>query len=500
MITILASLVINPALASPEIVTASLFKNGYALVVRKVPVSGSTTTVTEIPQAALGTFWITSSGDVKIVELVATQEERSESVKAASFDEFLRLNIGKDVLLQTVNLGMIEGRIFNIQGETLMLEKAGAHIMISRSEIRSVTIGREAVTTSSVKRMQRVLRFSTTGKGDLLLFGLERGMTWAPAYAVELETDKRLSLTAKSTILNDLGDVQNIEINLVTGFPNVPWATLSEPLLSGQSVDQFTNFLASTGIPDAGFRGRRDAMSQNMAPGGALGGFDQSFAVNTGTGTQSEDLFFYSRPGVTLKKGDRGAYILFQAKSDYSHLYTTEIPDNVADNVRYVARPEAPNDVWHSLKLTNTSGQPLTTAPVTVFKQGKLLGQDTLMFTSAGAPLMIKMSKALDIRVEANEEELERQRAALRLPNGSVFDLVTLKGTVSIRSYKQEAVDMRVQKELTGEVSSSTGSPTVTKLAKGLAEVNPRSRLTWTPTLAGGKAMEFSYTYKVYVQ
>jgi hypothetical protein len=121
------------------------------------------------------------------------------------------------------------------------------------------------------------------------------------------------------------------------------------------------------------------------------------------------------------------------------------------------------------------------------------------MYTSTGADFMVKMSKALDIRVEAREEEVSRQRGALRTQGGAVYDLVTLKGTISLRSFKSGAVSMRIQKSLTGEVTLSTGDAQVVKLAKGLIEINPRSQLTWTPTLGAGKELQLTYTFKVYV-
>lgn len=482
-----------------QIVTASLFKNGYAMVVRKLPVTGNSTTTTDIPQSALGTFWITTTGTLKIAELVATQEERKASGNPASYPEFLSLNIGKQVTLRTVNLGDVTGKLVSVQGDTIMIDRGETIQMFGFGEVRAISVGKDGITTTSRTTMHRVLRFKTTGSGDLMMYGLERGITWSPAYAIDLLDDKKLSLTAKSTVLNDLGALNNVDLKFVTGFPNVPWATLGEPLLSGQSVDQFTNFLASVGNPAGGFGGRRDAMSQNMAPGAAAADFGQGFEVNTGGGNQSEDLFFYNRAGVTLKKGDRGFYVLFQSQSDYEHLYTVDFTDSIQSNTRYVGGQEGPSDVWHSLKLKNTSGQPLTTAPVTVFKDGQILGQDTLMYTSAGAPLMVKMSKSLDIRVEATEEEIKRERGALRTPNGVVYDLVTLKGTISLRSFKTTDVAMRLQKETTGEVTESTGNPAVVKLAKGLIEINPRSKLTWTPTLGAGKTMEVTFTYKVYV-
>lgn len=488
-----------PVPAATKVVAASLFKNGFALVQRQLTVRGETTTVAEIPQAALGTFWITTTGDLKISEAVTTIEESTETFTPGNFDEFLRLNLGREVTLMTVNLGEQKGKLLNATADAVFLQKGDANVMITRGELRTVQVGAEGVVSGSRKKQQRVLRFRTSGSGDIVLFGLERGLTWAPAYAFTLTSDKELVMTAKATILNDLDALTGADLHLVTGFPNVPWATVQEPLLSGQSVDQFTNFLASVGMPTVGFAGRRDMMTQNAAPAGLGGGFGGAFEVNTGSGEQAEDLFFYKRPGVTLKRGDRAYSVLFEAKSPYSHLYTVDLEDGVQDNVRYVGTKEGPTDVWHSLKVKNTSGQPLTTAPGTVFKDNQVLGQDTVMYTSTGADFMVKMSKALDIRVEAREEEVSRQRGALRTQGGAVYDLVTLKGTISLRSFKSGAVSMRIQKSLTGEVTLSTGDAQVVKLAKGLIEINPRSQLTWTPTLGAGKELQLTYTFKVYV-
>lgn len=487
----------SPAV-SPKIDSAALFKNGYAMVIRKFPVRGDGATVAEIPQAALGTFWITTTGDLKIDEVITTQVDKSTQVKPSSFDEFLQLNLGKQVTIQTVNLGIIQGRLLHIAGDVLMIEREGKTLMLSRQEIRMVTINEGGVTTTERKTKERVMRFKTRGTGEIHLYGLERGMTWSPAYSLDITDPKTLQLTAKATVLNDLGDFDGATLRLVTGFPNVPWATVAEPLLSGQSVDQFTNFLSSIGIPTEQFRGRRDAMSQNAAPAADFGG-----AFNPGFSTTdlAEDLFFYNRPAVSLKKGDRAFYVLFQAKSEYSHLYTVELPDTVANNTEYRPMPDGPSDVWHSLKLKNTSGQPLTTAPATVYRDGQLMGQDTLMYTSTGADFLVKMSKALDIRVDGTEQELTRERGALRMPNsGNVYDLVSLQGTVAIKNYKNQPVTMRLTKTVTGEVTEAEANPVTTKTAKGLREVNPTSRLVWTIDLKPGEQRDLKYSYKLYLR
>ncbi len=487
--------------------TASLFKNGYAMVVREVPVVGGEAIVTEIPQSALGTFWITSTGNIKIKEVVTSQQEKSSQTPPASYDQFLSLNVGKQVTLQMTSWGSapttLAGKLLAVQGDTVMLKTDKGTVMINRSDIRMITFGDDATTQVTTKYAERVMRFKTEGSGTILLYGLERGMTWSPAYSLDITDPKELTLSAKSTVLNDLADLKNVDLRFVTGFPNVPWATLGEPLLSGQSVDQFTSFLNSVGISGGlgafGGQGggRRDAMTQNAAPAADFGA---AFEPNTAPGMQAEDLFFYQQPNVSMKKGDRAFYMLFQAKSTYEHLYTTDLVDSVVNNVEYRPTTDGPTDVWHSLKLKNTSGHPLTTAAATVFKDGQIMGQDTLMYTSTGAEFLVKMSKALDVRVDAIEEETTRERQSLKLPGGAVYDLVNVKGTVSIRNMKGEAVQMRVTKDLTGEIIKVDGTPKVTKPAKGLRDVNPSSRLVWMPKIEAGKSLELTYQYKLYVR
>jgi hypothetical protein len=238
-----------------------------------------------------------------------------------------------------------------------------------------------------------------------------------------------------------------------------------------------------------------------MGQAAAPEAFADAFEMSELPGVQAEDLFFYRQPNVTLKKGERGFYMLFTARSEYSHLYTLDLPDQVSGNVDYRPIPAPmPPDVWHSIKFKNTSNQPLTTAPATVYKDGRILGQDTIRYTSVGAEQLLRMTKAMDVQTEAFEEEVARQRQALQVPNQVPYDLVTLRGTIQVRNRKSEPIQMRIVKELTGEIVSSEGNPKIVGTAKGLREINPRQRLEWGPQVAAGQTLTLTYTYRLYVR
>lgn len=496
LLTVLAT---SSQATGARITGASLFKNGYAMVTREVKVTGAQTSLSEIPQASLGTFWISSPEGVKITELVSTEEPVTSEYTASSLDQLLQLNKDKEIEFTTVNMGIKRGKIKILTAEFLLLEWEGKLITIPRGEIRSISLAPDAKTTGQTKSVRRVLRFKTEGTGTLVIYGLERGLSWVPSYAIDITDPKTLKLTAKSTVLNDLGEMDNVELRFVTGFPSIPWATLTEPLLSQQSVDQFTGFLNSVGDRDS-FRGRRETGGiMNQAPSIAASDFTGAFNPSTLGGEQAEDLFFYRQGGVTLKRGDRALYMLFEAKSEYEHLYKADLFDSTASNDSYMPMPDGPTDVWHTIKFKNTAGQPLTTGPASMYQKNQVVGQDTLSYTSPGADVTVNMSKALDIRVDASEEEVSRERQ-VKLPNTNYYDLVTIKGTVSVRNMKKESVKLKLTKSFTGELVSASNAGKETKLAKGLRDVNPRTRVEWEPTMKSGDKLELTYSYKIYVR
>lgn len=493
----LSLLLASPAPATAKIVSASLFKNGFAMVRREIAVNSGGVSLTEIPQAALGTFWVASTRNVKVKELISTQEEIKSTYQAGSLDQLLALNLGKNLKLTTVNLGVVSGTLMSIHGEHLLVSTAEGTIAMPRGEIRLVSFAEKVTTGGETKSLRRALNFKTEGEGKLILFGLERGLSWTPGYAIDISDKKTLNLTAKATVSNDLGELSNVELRFVTGVPNVPWASIIEPLLSPQSVDTFTNMLKSVGEADANFN-RRDMRGQsfgNQAPADFAGAFDPSQAG----GEQNEDLFFYKQPNVSLKVADRALYILFESKSEYEHLYTCDVPDTVVNNRQYVGLPEGPTDVWHKLKFKNKAGQPLTTGPATIYQNNQVMGQDTLNYTAAGADSTLKMSKAMDVRVDATEEEVDRKRDHLKLRNGTYYDLVTIKGTVQIQNMKPAEVELQLSKAITGEFLGGTDGAKATKTAKGLREENPRTNVKWTLPLGSGKKAEVTYSYSVFV-
>lgn len=486
-----------------RIVGASLFKNGFAVVVRETEIKNGQALIETLPQASLGTLWISSSPGVTISEattmVVTTDGERD----AGSIDEILSANIGKDVTLFLGSDGSATGKLVSATGTIVILQKGQETSVVQKANVRGVSAAMPLSYKLKTTSAKRVLRVKTTSAqtGKVFTLALERGMTWSPAYAIDISDPKKLAIIGKATILNDLGDLDNVEARLITGFPNLPYRDMLDPLTSGAALSQYTNQMMNLGTGGFGGGGGAPgaAMSQNMMRADARGAFD-SFDVSTLPSQEGEDLFFYRRPKVSLKAGERGYYVLFKGESDYEHIYTWDIADSISADARYTGTPEGPGDVWHSLKFSNKTDLPWTTAVAVTQKDGEILGQDMLNYTARGAGALVKITKALDIRADSTEEEIARERFALRMPNSGVtYDLVTLKGTLEIKNRKAQDVKLQVSREITGELVESQFNPKITKTAKGLRQVNPRVKLDWDLSLGAGKAVTVTFSYKVFV-
>lgn len=496
------------ALSSPDpetkIVAASLFKNGYAMVMREVEVSGSQTFVVQMPVHSLGTLWFGTSEGLRLKSVVRTTREKPATRTAQNLAEFLRINKGKRVSMEILSYQVpatASGLVVDVMGDVVYLQSDNKRITgYQVSRIGSVTVeSADGKTASEEKSAEAVLVFSTEGIGKVLIVGLEQGLTWSPGYTVDLLDEKKLRFFAKSTVLNDLGNLNSANLKFVTGFPNVPWAGIREPLTSADSVATFVAMLGSIGMPTGGFAGRRDGGIMNQMANAPMA--MEMDITGAPAGTQ-EDLFFYSQPAVTMKSGDRAFFLLFQAAAEYTHLYTLDIPNTINEVEQYDpnSRRATPYDVWHTIRFKNTSEQPLTTAPATVYKSGEILGQDTVTYTSKDAEVRIRMSKALEIGNDTSEEEVGRERGALKTTSYGVFDLVTINGTIEVKNRKPEAVPIRITKSVVGEVTASSNNAKLTKTAKGLREVNPRTQIEWNATLAPGASLSLTYTYKIYVR
>lgn len=500
-----------------RLVGASLFKNGFAITQRSVEIAKpGSTVVLPIPQGALGTIWFTPTEGLNLDSVVVENETVSTSAKApaSSVDEILNLNVGSAVTLLLAEPSgppsRLIGKLVAATGSIVVIETAETTRVLPKASVVGVE-GKELKSQSNFTSgfTRRVMRIRTTGKpGHVSVVALERGLSWIPAYAVNLLPDgKSLTLVAKATVVNDLEKLTELDCRFVSGFPNLPFKDTIDPL-----VQWMMN--APGGFGGGGLGGAPGAAFMNQeSRRGANVGFKAEDAAAFADGGSAEgeylgELFFYRRPGISLDVNGRGAYALFGLTVPYETVYAWDLSDPSPGQPTFTARippPGAPStdEVWQTLRFVNTGKAPLTTAPATTFSESQIVGQDTLKYVSPGQTAELRVTRSLDLSPDFTEEEIGRERGFVKGKTKTgeypIYDRITAKGTITIVNRKTKAVKMRIRKPFTGVWGSAEGSPKVTTTAAGLRLPNPTGLAEWLVTVEPGATMKLTYTVKLLV-
>lgn len=504
---ITAAILVPSAIAAPadhKIVAVSLFKNGYAVITRVSDVTGIAETNIPAPDAVLGTFWFGTSSGTTLSEARITAADKEIEVTLGTLEAVLSANVGKTVTVETLQsrpdqVTEVTGMIKSSSGQFLLLELTGGRVvaMNPATVVRIIADGELRYTTKSAS-FQKILNVNTRGDGKVFTLAMQRGMTWSPAYQVDITNEKSLQFRSRAVILNDLEDFSDVDVRLITGFPSVKYLGAFDPFTLGASGQILAGVMPSAGLAGGG---------ANMGQvAGKASGEEISFRDfdSTGTGQQLEDLFFYSLPGVQMKRGDRLYRPLFQSEAEYKHVYKINLTDRSDSYIRQsgqnLRNSENPVEAIHVIEFRNTSGQPLTTAPAMVMKSGEVIGQDEIRYTPAGDTVELKVGKALDIQSDELEEQLERERGVIKDRHGNDRqDRITVKATVTVVNRKPKAVDVRVSKSTFGElVSADNGGKGVT-VPSGLGSVNPGLKIEWNLNFRPGERKILTYTYSILV-
>jgi len=437
----------------PKTVAVAAFKSGLAFVVRQgtVELQSGAGSVTPIPNAALGTLWLAPS-------------ERNT-----------------------------------------MLDEVVAY--------RYAALREDPSTHEKAAEIRGALRFKIKGandKTDLTLGYLEHGIGWTPSYLISLNDDETAQISMQAVVMNDAEDMDDAEVFFVVGVPNFAYSETPSPMSLQQNLLSF--------MKDAG---RRDEETykrySNVIAGQMIAGeyreldrmgaptFSQT--VSELTGAAEEDLFLYSRSGVTLERGERATYNVFSSAVNYENVYEWEVadPQRVDGQGNLIPNNPGPSDaavrniVWHSIRLKNTTKFPWTTAPAMVLSGIQPVSQDTLPYTPKEASSKLKITIATDIRSSHEEREVARQQNVQRR-HGYEYDLVTIEGTMKLKNYKSKPVSVEVGKTLRGEVEAQSGDGKSVKLGEAIQADNPLSRLTWEIPLQPGGERVVTYRYRVFVR
>ncbi|MCX7765611.1 MAG: DUF4139 domain-containing protein [Candidatus Sumerlaeia bacterium] len=483
-----------------------------------------------LPEATLGTFWLASlDPKTEIIQAVAGQKKLLVEKPAMSLLELLKANVGKELVFYKRDGEPIIGKIVYFpepekpdlapfpldtskewrapapipSSQLMIIETESAQIALDPAEIAQVEFAGAPTTNIKLTEEKKILEITLKSEKDeakLQMSFLQKGIAWFPSYNVDISDEQKARLTLQAILVNDAFDLEDAEAYFIVGYPNIQFAELVSPLALQHSLAQMINLL---NLPHkerryADVLVQKAQFARDIEAGPGIVGYETAGYPEI-EGTTEEDLFFYRLPGISLKKFQRGYYNIFSDAVEYKHIYTLDIPITTQEHYyQSQEKPDQSDEVWHCIKLKNTTQHPWTTAPAFVTRSWKPLGQDQLKYTPKGDMINLRITQAVDIKVSRKEAEIERQEGQIKYSR--TYDLIKVKGELEIKNFKTKPVEMEIKKKLIGKVLETDPAGEVVELAEGLRAVNQISEIKWTPTLAPGEKKTITYVFQIYIE
>lgn len=479
----------------------TVYSNGTALIVNEgtVPTKNGKA-VLPLPEKALyGAYWIGSTKENPIKQINFRTDTLKKQKRCESVVDFLAGNIGKQATISytaSANLDKnVSGTIVDFYQPTDMLKfkTDKGNLWINASKIYQVEF-KETENTSfvadSLKRMVVVQPEKAAANLSMQEFYLQSGMNWVPSFFLKLKDEKNARLEMKALIENGGENIENAEAELVVGSPQLAYGLKADPM----TYDYVSSQNVAPSAPQYMYKAAGRAMMAEMASDG------DAFTGNFDTeGEKTGDLYFYKLGKISVSKNTKGTFPIFAKELEYKNKYNCIIPDAVNFYAtHYTNNSETKYDVYHSLEIKNTAGVPLTTAPIMVLNdKEQFLAQDKIEYTPSNAITSIKLSKAIDVILKNQEEETSRNDNYKKVGKTNL-GRATLKGTITIENFQETAIELKVTKALTGEVSKQSDNGNVTKLKNYYYNgVNPSSEIKWELNLKPNEKKTLTYEYEV---
>ncbi|MFN0126140.1 MAG: hypothetical protein ACKV19_05590 [Verrucomicrobiales bacterium] len=549
----------------------TVFKDGHAFVVHEGALATETTgevVIDHLPAPVIGTFWAFSKAGAPKVSGVIAGHRRAEVERTAlTLAELIEGNPGAEVAITETGGTRYPATIIGLPMRTpqeldatsppnapmRLSEKSGLVMLKTPEGTKVVPLERiqDVVFRQSPnsKSRQEEFRSALTLKLDwggrspeksaeVGLVYVQKGIRWIPSYKIDLGANGMASVRLQATVLNELTDLKDTTLQLVIGMPTFHFKDTVDPVALQQSAAQLSQFFQTDA---AG--GRASALANNfsntimtqVARAGEYGG--AAVAVEgqpdgLPQGSQNEDLYVFSVPGVTLKKGERLVLPLADLSLPYEDVYTLHLPFappgdmqqqfNTQQQAELARLFHAPK-VAHKAKIKNQSDIPFTTAPALVSREGRVLSQGLMTYATPGTGADVNITAALDIAVTKSDRETKRTPNALSF-GGSNFMRIDLEGSIKLINHKSKSVEIEVVRHALGHVDSADTHATVTmnNVFEGMdmasptggdasplwwrwaswpswwSQVNGIGRIAWSVKLDPGKSVDLGYAWHYY--
>ena len=537
---------------APKVDTVSLFKNGLALVETSFAVPKDGLFVWERPPTAVhGTFWVESDAKLSVRSVTrmlpmldgtpnpsggGLQEELAGASVIARFKQVpgggageLRGRVvaaeankpprhwatdyaslrGDDSWRYARYGGYVDGNWRGYPGAGmgsvpgfLALETAdGSRRYVALDTVSEVEV-KGAIPPRKHEQVAPVLVFEARNApaqgGTARILYLTKGMAWAPSYRFDATGKDRVSVRKTAVIRNELLDLRDTQVRLISGFPNVAFGNVDSPLWAHGTLAGFFAQLANRGGSGrAGVESQMMVTSNSMAPQGMAPVPELKDAGGDGVDLHFEDIGKHS-----LAAGESISLEIGSAQTNCEHVVEWVAKDMRDRDGRTRSREEQErkdeNQPWDAIRFKNPFPAPMTTGPAMAFRDGRFQSQSTSYWANPAGATSLRTTKALSVRAESEERELGAERQSLDI-RGRSYERKKIAGLLRVKNFRGEPVTMHARAELAGEFISAEGEPEKRLRAEEVASLNPLLELEWRIVLAPKEEKTVHYSYSVLV-
>jgi hypothetical protein len=479
----------------------SVFKDGFGLVTIEgdLPVGPDGDVAYDaVPKAVVGAFWPTAAPGGPALKSAAVGRRRVRVEKTALDQrELIEANLGAEVFISELGQPPYPATLLGVperSSEELARtsapdqpERSGqkaAMFFVRKAEgTKAVNFDRvtDVVFRSPPKTQVTAeeLRDSVTWRLDwqgrartptakVALSYVQKGLRWQASYRVEIDGAGGAVVALTATLVNDLADLDDVDVNFVVGAPRLDFADHLDATVLDDAVRQMAYQSARQNDYSSNRLQFFSNASQLVVPGPDDAGVSEVEAGAGGPslpGDRAEDLYVFAAKGVTLRRGGRLALRVAEWRLKYADVHKLdlgiapprELQRNCDDRRRaQIAKLVAAPKAVHHLRLVNSGAQPLTTGPAAIFSNGRLLGQSLLTYTAAGAATDLAMSAAVDLRVKRDDRRSEPIANAIKF-GGDSYARVDVEGKVTISNFSTKKVTLEVSREALGALDLVEG-------------------------------------------
>ena len=337
--------------------------------------------------------------------------------------------------------------------------------------------------------------------GPVRLRYLSDGVTWSPFYRVDLRDDGKLAISASASILNDLEDFENVEVELISGFPNMAFASSLSAISKGMTFQNFLNNLANPNSPSYLRSGvASNIMSQSVFSNSAPAYDDiQPAGPQPAQWTASgmDDMQYKSAGRLSMKKGDVLQLPIASKTADFEYVTTWTAPME-----KRFSFGEGSGDatLWNCVRFRNPFDFALTTAPYEIERNGQVLGQSTGTWFGAGDPATVKITKSMAVSASITQAESGNQNRYYTEQKGTSeykYHYPDVTANIVLKNRSPKEVKMVLESAFFGELIEADGKPSKLPQPTDSRTRNSKTKLVWEVAVPASGRVELSYTYKV---